>query len=357
MTPRNMRASKRWLGAAAAAAALAGTITVAGAASAAPGPPDDERISGDTRFSTAVEVAEEYIPLPCEYVVANGRDFPDGLSSSVYDLPILLTETEDLPADTAAELQSLATSGCTGDLELKIIGGTAAVSSAQQDLLATTYGATVTRVSGADRYGTSIAIANDVFAGITPFDEAIITTGQDFPDALAGGVLSAYRGAPILLNDGESVRADVGDFLDDAGINKVYILGGTAAVPASVEAELSTTHGVTTERLDGPNRWGTAVAIADEISELGSATGPSNNEVVLVNGLGFADALTAAPYAFDLDVSPILLTAPDSVPAETATYHQTNCDEIDFITIIGGTAAVSAGVADAAVAAATCPTQ
>jgi putative cell wall-binding protein len=319
-------------------------------------PPDDNRIFGDTRFSTAVAVAQEYIPLGCEYVIANGLDFPDGLASAVYDLPILLTTTDDLPADTAAELESLATSGCTGNLVLKIVGGTAAVSSAQQDLLAATYGATVTRVFGTDRYATSIAIANEVFAGITPFGEAIITTGLNFPDALAGGVLSAYRGAPILLNDGDSVRADVGDFLDDAGITKVYILGGTDAVPASVETELSTAHGVTTERLDGANRWGTAVAIADEISDLGSATGPSNNEIVLVNGLGFADALAAAPYAFDLDVSPILLTAADSVPAETAAYHQTYCDEIDFITIIGGLAAVSAGVADAAVTAATCPT-
>ena len=319
-------------------------------------PPDVNRIFGDTRFSTAVAVAQEYIPLGCEYVIANGLDFPDGLASAVYDLPILLTTTDDLPADTAAELESLATSGCTGNLVLKIVGGTAAVSSAQQDLLAATYGATVTRVFGTDRYTTSIAIANEVFAGITPFGEAIITTGLNFPDALAGGVLSAYRGAPILLNDGDSVRADVGDFLDDAGITKVYILGGTDAVPASVETELSTAHGVTTERLDGANRWGTAVAIADEISDLGSATGPSNNEIVLVNGLGFADALAAAPYAFDLDVSPILLTAADSVPAETAAYHQTYCDEIDFITIIGGLAAVSAGVADAAVTAATCPT-
>jgi hypothetical protein len=51
---------------------------------------------------------------------------------------------------------------------------------------------------------------------------------------------------------------------------------------------------------------------------------------------------------------PILLTAADSIPAPTATYHKTWCEPIDRIQAIGGTAVISNAVVTGAVGAATC---
>ena len=61
------------------------------------------------------------------------------------------------------------------------------------------------------------------------------------------------------------MRSDVAEFLLDPanGVTDVIIVGGTTVVPASVEAQLSGSFGLTVDRLAGSNRAGTAVAIAD----------------------------------------------------------------------------------------------
>jgi len=340
--------------AAAAAAMCASMVAVSGTASAATGPPTPERLSGANRYATAVDVAQEQ--GGCTYVIANGLDFPDGLASSIFYEPILLTTADSLPADTKAELDRLAlpTNCGPGGITTYVVGGPSAVSSAQFDLL-DTYG-DATRFGGANRYETAIAVAAGVDALYGDVDEVIIATGLNFPDALAGGVLAQDQYRPILLNDGPTVRADVGAFLVSEGITSVTILGGTNAVPASVATELQATYGQTVKRVSGSDRFATAVAIADEL-EGTPLTGPEGDAVVNVNGFGFADALSAAPFAYNEFAgsgAPILLVAEDSIPAPTATYHVTWCDPIDEVWAVGGTAVISDAVVAGAVAAATC---
>ena len=96
-----------------------------------------------------------------------------------------------------------------------------------------------------------------------PCSTVILSTGANFPDALAAGPLAIAAGAPILLNDGDSVRPDVLKFLNDNAVARVIIVGGTAAVPQSVEDELELGLGREVVRLGGANRNGTAVEIAD----------------------------------------------------------------------------------------------
>jgi putative cell wall-binding protein len=105
-------------------------------------------------------------------------------------------------------------------------------------------------------------------------------------------------------------------------------------------ASASATPGFTLSRLAGPDRFATAVAIANQAFPHGAAT------VLVASGANFPDALSGSYLAGNENGglgAPILLTNPDSLPsttqAELATLHATN------VIVLGGTDAVSASVA------------
>jgi len=92
-------------------------------------------------------------------------------------------------------------------------------------------------------------------------------------------------------------------------------------------------------RLAGDTRYATAAEVA-------RAGWPGGAETVLLaSGTEWPDALAATPLSVKLD-APLLLTRPDSLPIETARM----LDELapEQIVVLGGTGAVTAGVADSA---------
>jgi putative cell wall-binding protein len=120
--------------------------------------------------------------------------------------------------------------------------------------------------------------------------------------------------------------------------SRVVALGGTAVVPDSVlAAAADAAGGATTDRLSGPDRFGTAAAIAAAFGEAG--------RVYLATGLNFPDALAGGPLAA-LDGAPILLAAPGGLPAATSGA----LGEIlpNRVVALGGTTVVPADVLAAA---------
>jgi hypothetical protein len=89
---------------------------------------------------------------------------------------------------------------------------------------------------------------------------------------------------------------------------------------------------VAVKRVAGDDRFATAAAVSKRYFPSGADT------VFLANGLGFADALSAAPVAAR-NGSPILLTHATSLPAATATELARLAP--DVIVVIGGTGAIS----------------
>jgi hypothetical protein len=175
-------------------------------------------------------------------------------------------------------------------------------------------------------------------------DSVIITTGQNFPDALAAGPLAYDKDAPIILHDGSTPSAAVVKFLTDNDIEDAYIIGGTSAVPQAITDALDDVLGVDVTRLAGANRFETAVAVATEIGD--------NTGVILANGRNFPDALAAAPLAA-ANSAPILLVEAGSIPTATAAWHVANADTLENVWVVGGTSVVAASVLTGAVAAAT----
>ena len=84
----------------------------------------------------------------------------------------------------------------------------------------------VIRLSGKDRYLTSLAIANRVktLMGAEKFGAVVVTSGEKFPDALAGSYLASVKNAPILLTK-PSKDADVLAYIQENLLpgGKVYI--------------------------------------------------------------------------------------------------------------------------------------
>jgi putative cell wall-binding protein/beta-lactamase superfamily II metal-dependent hydrolase len=162
------------------------------------------RIAGANRYSTGALVSEHAFPTGANTAyVATGSNFPDALAGGPAAVgakgPMLLVEQNNIPSSVGTELARLGLSS------IKVLGGTAAVSGSVAAEL-TAYAATVTRLSGANRYATAVAVSKNTFA---PGVETIfVATGQNFPDALAGGPVAGILGGPILLVEKDSIPAD-----------------------------------------------------------------------------------------------------------------------------------------------------
>lgn len=140
------------------------------------------------------------------------------------------------------------------------------------------------RASGGDRYATAVAISKRLFPN-GKADSVFIASGTSYSDGLALGALAAYAGGPLLLTSAQSLPTVVHDEIQRLTPKTIYIGGGTGAVSASVERQLSL---LSTEivRLAGTDRYGTARAIAGEF--------PAGSPVAISTGTDFPDALVAA---------------------------------------------------------------
>jgi hypothetical protein len=158
----------------------------------------------------------------------------------------------------------------------------------------------------------------------------VLSRADAFADALAGTPLAIRADGPLLLTDPAKLDPRVAQELTRVlppGAT-VYLLGGTAALATPVETAI-TELGYTTVRLSGPDRFATAVKIAEE-----GLDRPTT--VLLATGGAFPDALAGGPAAAQVNGA-ILLTDGAQLPPATQAY----LDTIDDATIyaLGGSAA------------------
>ncbi|MBQ8835148.1 MAG: cell wall-binding repeat-containing protein [Oscillospiraceae bacterium] len=186
------------------------------------------------------------------------------------------------------------------------------------------------RIAGANRFETAFEVANAMkeALGIEKFDSIIVASGTNFADALSGSYLATVRNAPILLSYSTSaINNSVKDYIRE-NLNPggtVYILGGTSAVPASMETELEE---FAVKRLAGTDRFGTNLAILEEAGYAGKA-------ILACTGLAFADSLSASAAGL-----PILLVWKDLTADQKAFLEGIS----GSIYVIGGEGAVSSGM-------------
>ena len=200
----------------------------------------------------------------------------------------------------------------------------------------------------------AVAVSRFVFASPDTAQHAVLARRDDFADALAGSALGFGVG-PILFSGrtgplDPTTAAELDRILPPKG--RVYLLGGTAALPATLEAELRS-RDLTPVRLAGATRHATAVRVAEEVMVRVAQLGfDAPTRVILATSRQWPDAVAAGSLAAWFGY-PILLTDPDALPASTR-------DELaklrpERLYVVGGTTAVSEAVLRAAAAAAAEP--
>ncbi len=195
------------------------------------------RIAGADRYETSAKIADQLgVTTGTPLMLVSGENYPDALSiSSVADrmkLPILLVQKEGFSDSVSREFAAIKPS------KVYIIGGDGVISPAVAKQVAQLTGLAqmnIVRIGGADRYATSLAVAQYFnLAG----QSVCVATGGNFPDALVGSVYAAYHNAPIILADG-SLSDQVMNYLKTRKITGAAIFGGEAVVGKDVDQQLA----------------------------------------------------------------------------------------------------------------------
>ena len=192
------------------------------------------RDAGADRYATSRIIAQRAFPAgtTATAFIATGANFPDALSASAAagaaDAPVILVDGRASSLDTPT--RNLL--GSLGVDEAFIAGGTAVVSTGVQNSLRSLLGSSnVTRLSGSDRYATSVAINDDQF---TSAPTVFLATGLGYADALAGAALAGTVGRPLFVVPRTCVPPAVLAQIDDLRPGLVLLLGGTAVLTGNV---------------------------------------------------------------------------------------------------------------------------
>lgn len=182
------------------------------------------RLAGLDRYETNLLILKEAgVANDSDILVCTGVNYADSLSASATGKPILLVKPNGVSNNQKAYLNSLG-----GSHTYYLIGGPLVVPETAQTALSQ-YG-TVTRLSGINRYATSVAVANQFFKNST---KVVLAYGQNYPDGLSAGPLAYISGAPLLLaENSENVIGIARTYITGYGKNvrNAYVIGGEALI-------------------------------------------------------------------------------------------------------------------------------
>ena len=203
-------------------------------------------------------------------------------------------------------------------------------------------GVSVGRYGGADRYATSLLVAEAVaaYAGGS-LDLVVMVSGRSWPDAVVAAPVAGALGSPVLMTPPGELRTDAAAFLQRTHVTSVVVVGSTGgadAVGAEVTAALEEL-GISVERVGRVDRYGTGVVAARRLTP-GVMPGLGATAIV-ASGEVFADALVAGPFAAR-GHHPVLLTPPDRLHAGVAAHLSTA--RVEHVVLMGGTGALSEAV-------------
>ena len=314
-----------------------------------PAPPaaDVTRVGGATRVLTSVVIARRFEgPARAVIVVPEGSHAEALVAAplaGLLDAPVLLAGPNGLHGDVLAEVERLKARNAY------VIGRPEQLSTLTENQLRESGVSNVARIAEADPFALSARMAREIRSyGEAPrLERVFLAVGEHadparaWPDALSVGALAALAKAPVLLTRGEELPDAVRDVLEELRPPLVQVVGGTGAVSAAVEEKAAEAAHADTERLSGPNRFATSVAVAEEAVALGL----SAPRVWFATGHAFPDALAAGPAAAR-EGAPLLLVDGRTVAGapEPEAWVSRRSAQIDDAVAVGGQAAISEDV-------------
>jgi putative cell wall-binding protein len=157
--------------------------------------------------------------------VASGQGFADALAAAPIAAKkgygILLAESSGVSPQSQPYVKGK---------EVVIVGGEAVLSSEVERSLSGA--ANVTRLSGSNRYDTLAKLLWN-FSSDNKGETVLVSTGENFPDALVLASLAVHNDAPLVLV-GNGRNGNVETFLmaytNDVRVNNVAVVGGPSVI-------------------------------------------------------------------------------------------------------------------------------
>lgn len=304
------------------------TALTAGPVKAAAG--SATRVSGSDRYETAANVATTNWTTSDNVVLVSGQGYADAVSASALakqlNAPILLTTPDTLSSTTQAALAKLQAKN------IYVVGGNASVSQSIRDTLKKSY--TLTELSGATRYETNVAVANELVKLGVKKDNVLVVGGTGFSDALSVAPIASAKGEILLLANNN--QSDTQKAIDFAKGSNVTVVGTSNVISDSIKNAFSTT----ATRVDGgADRFATNLNVLNNFK---SDLKADKLYVANASGNGYADALVASAIA-GKTASPLVLVDTDSSDATTnaLAYIKNEATKTTDLEVVGGTGVVS----------------
>lgn len=288
-----------------------------------------QRISGENRVQTAIEVSKKMFKEGTNKVVlANQDNYSDVLTAAPFakanNASLLYVSSNSISKEVMSEIARLKAK------EITIIGGEKSVDEGlKKELEKRNF--KVDRLSGADRYKTSAQIAAKLIDGKTTTLE--IASGENYADALSLNNAAEKDKAPILLVRVNAIDKSVEDVIKSSKASLINIAGGEKSVSESTKANIKKISNATVNRMGGADRYETSILLAKYSG--------AKEVVVVASGEKFADALIAAPFSAK-QKGAILLTNKDKLGQNAEQFIKDTKFNKSYV--IGGEKSVSEDV-------------
>ncbi len=223
------------------------------------------RLAGGNEYETAVAIDHAITDYgtasavqPTDAIVATGNSFYDALSAGAaagywskygYKTVVVLTNDTTMPAASAAYLNTMTPNTSSGSANGTVVvtaggpGDSAFRSAVQNNAMPSWAGDTIyyRALVGANAPDTALDVAKAFFG--KPYVAAVATSASWY-DALTGGAMIGTDNGPLLLTAPTSLNPDVAAYFTtqaQSNLDVVAIMGGTAALPASIVTQIDAT--------------------------------------------------------------------------------------------------------------------
>ena len=189
---------------------------------------DVVRLFGADRYDTSVVIARDGLGSPSTVFLTRGDDFPDalpaGAAAGAVSGAVLLTDGSRVPPTVQQYLSE------HPPAQRFAVGGSAAAADPS-----------ATPLVGADRYETSVRVAEQFFANA---EGVAVASGERFPDALAAGAVtgSSDPPGPLLLTHPTSLTPVTRSYVEARAdqLEVAVIFGGVAVMSEALVDQLET---------------------------------------------------------------------------------------------------------------------
>jgi len=255
-----------------------------------------ERIAGQDRVETALEISQQGWQNAQTVILSEYSDYADSIASTPFavnlNAPILLTQGDSIDPRVIAEIKRL------NPQNTILLGGNGRLRPSIEEEL-NQRGLTWERIGGADRYETSILLAQRLHS-----DSLILANGDDFPDALSAASYAGIKHIPIVLTS-NTLPQSVIDYYQVTRPQHLVVIGGEGVIPS---VDLAQHNFKVESRLGGQDRYETNAKVVSSMQ----ASYTSNN-FFLASGQNFPDAVAGTVLA-SKDKAPLLLSEKDDIP-------------------------------------------